>query len=213
MPESNPLRAAAAAEIAALIAGSGTPWQTAREQVLAAMRRTHGRIPASSLPTAAEVESAVRGWYAIFEPEQHAGVLAGKRHLALELMRTCLSGFDVWLTGSVLNGAAHAMSNIDLAVFCDDVKAVEVALLDAGIDFECLEPAGGAMPEPLESLGFLTDPGPGSRALEGVRIDIWPTTARARNPYAARADRHQQPWEALGRIDARALEQALAQNG
>ena len=164
-------------------------------------------MPAGAVPASAEIESAVRAHFALFDPERHAAVLAAKRGLALKAMRF-FEGFRVYLTGAVLNGAANNESNICLEIFCDDVKAVETALLNAGIDFEPVDFAGGAMSEPLESLGFLARV-PGQSTLEGIRVDIHPEHAESRNPYRRKPDAHQLDWEVCGRIDPASLEKHL----
>ncbi len=207
MPDFARLRLETAQRIAADIAENASDWAFARSRALDDIRRTLGAVPANAVPSSAEIESAVREHYAIFCPEEHAEQLRGKRLLALELL-DALGDFDVYLTGAVLNGCAHADSNIVLDVFCDDVKRFEAALMDRGIAFEPVDAPRSAMGEPLESLGALIYPRR-SRAAEGVRFDVRPTTDRGRNPFRRRPDARQRPWEAQGRISAQELRAAL----
>lgn len=185
--------------IARRIALDCSDWQTARSSALEEMRHTFGKIPANAMPSSAEIESAVRQCFAIYAPKEHALVLARKRLWAKRILQK-LSGLDIYLTGAVLNGCANEQSNICFALFTDDVKSVEVALLDAGIDFEVIEPLGGPMPEPLECLGFLI-PDSENRVTEGVRIDLYETAAKACHPFKRQPDDWQQPWESQGRIN------------
>lgn len=201
------LRTELAQRIAAEIAESDSDWARARELVLGQAREQLGKLPAGAVPTSSEIESAVRAHFALYDPERHAEVLAAKRRLALETMHF-FSDFRVYLTGAVLNGAANNESNICLEIFCDDVKAVETALLDAGIEFEPVNFAGGAMGDPLESLGFLVRV-PEQNTFEGIRLDIHPAHAESRNPYHRKPDAHQHEWEACGRISHEMLKKHL----
>jgi hypothetical protein len=51
-----------------------------------------------------------------------------------------LADFRPYLTGPVLDGTAGAASAIDLALFADSAKEVEIFLLDQGMTFEHAEP-------------------------------------------------------------------------
>ncbi len=209
MSETDRLRKETARRIAADIAENASDWASARSRALEELREIFGLVPANAVPGAAEIESAVREHYAVFEPEEHARVLRKKRLLALSLLET-LEEFDIFLTGAVLNGCAHADSNIVFDVFCDDVKHFEAALMDCGIEFEPVESPRSPMPDPLESLGALIAPR-GAREAEGVRFDVRSSAERGRNPFKRKPDAHQLQWEAQGRISAKALREALSE--
>src|SRR5262249_1798934 len=49
---------------------------------------------------------------------------------------TRLAGFDPHLTGAVLHGGAGKYAAIELQLFTDDGKGVELMLLDAGVGYE-----------------------------------------------------------------------------
>lgn len=206
MPYLERLRAELAQRIAADIAETCCDWTRARDNALEQARLSLGEVALRAQPDSAQIESAVRAHFALFAPEAHRADLAQKRTLAYQLLVGPLAPFDAYLTGAVLNGAAHADSNICLEVFDDDVKAVEVALMQAAIDFEPVSAPTGAMPEPLESLGFVLAPRR-DRPAQGVRVDIYSTKHIGRNPYRRLPDAHQADWEAAGRICGAALAQ------
>ena len=195
-----------AQRIAAYIVDSGLSWPAARARAVEECGGPRS-LPGNSLPASDEIETAVRAHYALFAPEAHAQTLLTKRKLALAVLEH-LQGFDAYLTGAVLNGAATEDSPICLEVFTDDVKAFEAALIDHGIDFEPVESPHSAMPDPLESLGALIYKR-GSPTAEAVRFDLRPCSDRNRNPFRRKPDAYQQPWEAQGRISAQQLRQVL----
>lgn len=61
------------------------------------------------------------------------------REEALRIMEM-LADFHPYLTGPVLAGTAGAFSAIDLMLFADSAKEVEIFLLDHGLAFEHSEP-------------------------------------------------------------------------
>lgn len=207
MPDAQRLRIETAQRIAADIAENFSDWASARARALDELKSELGLIPAGAVPSSSEIESAVRAHYDLFSHAEHAELLKEKRLFALSLLQA-FENVDIFLTGAVLNGCAHADSIIVLDVFTDDVKAFEAALIDHGIDFEPVESPHSAMPDPLESLGaFIYKRG--SPTAEAVRFDLRPCSDRNRNPFRRKPDAYQQPWEAQGRISAQQLRQVL----
>lgn len=86
------------------------------------------------LPGNAEVEEAVRDYHALYQEDEHAERLAWMRRAAADLMRL-LAPFRPYLTGSVLEGTATRHSRIDLLLYPDSAKEVEIFLLDRGMPF------------------------------------------------------------------------------
>ena len=207
MPDAQRLRTETAQRIAADIAENFSDWASARARALDELKSELGLIPAGAVPSSSEIESAVRAHYDLFSHAEHAELLKEKRLFALSLLQA-FENVDIFLTGAVLNGCAHADSIIVLDVFTDDVKAFEAALIDHGIDFEPVESPHSAMPDPLESLGALIYKR-GSPTAEAVRFDLRPCSDRNRNPFRRKPDAYQQPWEAQGRISAQQLRQVL----
>ncbi len=97
-------------------------------------------LPAhTAYPDNAEVEAELRAYRSLYQDEEHAELLYDLRQTALELMEL-LADFRPYLTGSVLEGTAGPHSNIDILLFADSAKEVEIFLLNRGIDFSHAEP-------------------------------------------------------------------------
>ena len=195
-----------AQSVARYIVCERCPWQTAKIKALEGMPK----LPAGTVPNAAEIESAVRETCAIFEADAHRERLARLRHTALRLMCEWFADFDVTLTGAVLNGAATDETNIHLEIFTDNAKEVEIVLLTLGVNFDVLDTIDSRMPAPLEVLTFLAPQEiKNSMPPAGVLVEIHSTKQRGRNPYRHTPDAWQQDWEASGRIDAKTLQTHL----
>ena len=93
----------------------------------------------ASYPDNAEVEAELRVYRSIYQDEDHLEMLQAMRHTALELL-DLLADFHPYLTGSVLDGTAGEHSNIDIQLFADSAKEVEIFLLNRGLLFEHIEP-------------------------------------------------------------------------
>jgi hypothetical protein len=90
------------------------------------------------LPDNQEVEDALRAYQALFQQEEHPRELRWLRGIAVEAMRL-LADFDPHLTGSVLNGTAGPESDVNLQVFADDCKEIELLLINRGIRYRAEE--------------------------------------------------------------------------
>ena len=97
--------------------------------------RQAGAPDSRQLPTNEEVEGALREYQQLYSPDQHRTRLRRLRQAALEVMRE-LSRFNPHLTGSVLSGSAGKYADIDIQLFTDSVKAVELYLIDRGIAYK-----------------------------------------------------------------------------
>lgn len=206
MPADTMHRTILAQDIASLIVHDNCTWAIARDKV----RQAHGlsqRGGAARMPSDDEIESAVRETFDIFMRQEHAKVLETLRRNACDVM-TLLNAFPVFLSGAVLNGAANRESTIVVDVFYDDVKSVEIALMEAGIDFEAIDPLPSRLPEPLECLGFVI-PVRELRQHVGVRVNVYASHVQSRNPYRRKPDAWQSPWESSGRIDLNELKKHL----
>jgi hypothetical protein len=96
--------------------------------------RQLGAPETESLPTNDEIEAELRAYRALYQADDHAQILAELRAAALEVMRS-LEQFSPYLTGPVLTGLAGAYSEIDLQLFPDSAKDVEMFLLNRNIPF------------------------------------------------------------------------------
>jgi len=96
--------------------------------------RQAGVPDARAMPDNEEVEQALLSYRQLYQKGRHESVLARLRQQALEVMRR-LARFNPHLTGPVLSGVAGKYSDIDLQLFADSVKEVEVFLLNQGIRY------------------------------------------------------------------------------
>lgn len=96
--------------------------------------RQAGLSDSRDLPSNEEVESALRTYRVLYEERAHEDRLRALRTKALAAMRLW-SKFRPYLTGSVLTGTAGRYADVNLQVFTDDAKAVELFLIDRGIPY------------------------------------------------------------------------------
>jgi hypothetical protein len=129
-PNSTALRSELVNAAARLIAEDGMEYGLAKRKAL----RQLGLPDSFPLPGNAEVEQAVRDYQAIYQDEEQVGRLAFLRGAAVELMHH-LAPFAPYLTGSVLEGTAGRHARIDLLLYPDSAKEVEIFLLDRNIPF------------------------------------------------------------------------------
>ena len=100
--------------------------------------RQLGAADTESLPTNDEVESALRDYRALYQAEEHPERIAELRRVALDAMRA-LERFSPYLTGPVLKGIAGPYAEIDLQLYPDSTKDVEMFLLERNIAFDTAE--------------------------------------------------------------------------
>lgn len=86
------------------------------------------------LPTNAEVEQALRSYRLLYQHSEHRARLHYLRTEAIRVMRE-FAAFNPRLVGSVLSGSAGRHSDIDLQLFTDRSKEVELHLLDRRIPY------------------------------------------------------------------------------
>lgn len=129
--DSAAVRAEVAHAAARLIVDEGLDHGFAKRKAL----RQLGLPANMPLPTNAEVDAAVRDEQSLYQEEgEQEERIARLRRAAADLMRI-LAPFSPWLTGSVLDGTAGRHAHIDLLLFPDSAKEVEIFLLDHGIPF------------------------------------------------------------------------------
>lgn len=100
--------------------------------------RQAGAPDSRNLPTNLEIEDALRAYQALYQADEHPERLHRLRQLALEMMRL-LEPFNPHLTGPVLSGSAGRHAEIHLHLYTDDVKELEVFLLNRQIPFRARE--------------------------------------------------------------------------
>jgi hypothetical protein len=96
--------------------------------------RQAGAPETRELPTNEEIDLALKTYQEIYHREEHRDRLRELRGIAVRAMRE-LAQFNPYLTGSVLNGNAGKYADINLQLFTDNVKAVELYLIDRGIPY------------------------------------------------------------------------------
>jgi len=96
--------------------------------------RQAGLPETRELPTNDEVEEALRSYREIYHREEHRDRVRLLRGMALRAMGE-LAQFNPYLTGSVLNGTAGRYADINIQLFTDSAKAVELYLIDRQIPY------------------------------------------------------------------------------
>ncbi|MEK6592197.1 MAG: hypothetical protein AABZ67_03845 [Pseudomonadota bacterium] len=97
--------------------------------------RQAGAPDSRQLPTNDEIDSALRVHQQLYQQDEHRDRLRALREKAIDTMRE-LARFDPHLTGSVLNGNAGKYADINLQLYTDNVKAVELYFIDCGISYK-----------------------------------------------------------------------------
>jgi hypothetical protein len=129
----DPVRREIALAAARLIADGGLDYGSAKRK--ATQQLFDGESPPrGAMPDNAEVDEALREHLALFD-DDHPGRVARMRRVARALMAR-LEAFRPYLTGAVWKGIVAEHAPIHIQLFHDDVKDVEIRLLDDGIEFE-----------------------------------------------------------------------------
>jgi len=183
------LRREIAAMAARLMAEDGiTDYGQAKRKAARAL----GALEAEVLPTNDEIEQELRAYQALYQAEEQPARLYELRQVALAAMQL-LAEFRPCLTGPVLDGTAGRYAEVDLELFADSGKDVEIFLLGHGIPYEAAEPrrSGPDGPEALLQL-----------ERDGIVVNL------AVYPLAAERQNRRSPW--TGRTPARARAEAVA---
>jgi len=110
--------------------------------------RQAGTPDTRELPTNEEIDAALRTYQQIYHQEEHRDRLRVLREMALKAMRE-LAQFNPYLTGSVLNGNAGKYADINLQLYTDSAKAVELYLIDRRIPYRTAQSRLYCGSEPL----------------------------------------------------------------
>jgi hypothetical protein len=131
-PRGQRQRARIAQAAARLIAEHGlTDWSAAKRKAC----RELGLADNEALPGNEAVEQALRDYNSLFRADAQATSLRQQRQAALAWMER-LAAWRPVLIGGVAAGWATAYSDVRLELEAEDPKAVELALINAGIDYE-----------------------------------------------------------------------------
>ena len=137
-----------AATAARLVVEEGLGFGPAKQRALKAL----GLPGRTALPSNDAVEDQVREYIEIFCADTQPGELRALREHAKQWMQR-LSDFRPLLGGAVWKGWATRPSDIDLALFCDDPKAVEIGLINQNLRYE-VQTQTGLHGEPVEVLSL-----------------------------------------------------------
>ena len=122
-------RRAIAAQAARLMAEDGlTDFGAAKRKAA----RHLGFGESDGLPDNAEIEEALRTYQALYQNDEQRARLGEMRQIALSVMES-LAPYRPALSGAVWHGTATRGAGIDIDVFTDDAKALEISLLNRGI--------------------------------------------------------------------------------
>lgn len=132
VPASSHLRQSIASAAARLMAedGIGDYGQAKRKAA-----RHLGAGDGDALPSNEEVAAELRTYQSLFQDEEQSERLRELRQIALDAMRF-LADFRPYLTGGVLEGTAGRYADIEIEVFTDSAKDVEIFLLSHRIPYE-----------------------------------------------------------------------------
>ena len=100
--------------------------------------RSLGAAESEALPGNDEIETELRAYRDLYQAEEHPQRVAELRSLALEAMQA-LESFHPYLTGPVLKGTAGPYAEIELQLFPESSKEVEMFLLERNIAFATQE--------------------------------------------------------------------------
>jgi hypothetical protein len=126
--ERNDVRSLIAQGAARLMAEDGIDdYATAKRKAA----RQAGLEDSRNLPTNEEIDAALHLHQALYGGEAHVKYLRSLREQALAVMRD-LERFNPYLTGPVLKGTAGRYADIDLQLYTDNEKGVELYLMARG---------------------------------------------------------------------------------
>ena len=97
--------------------------------------RQAGVADTRHLPGNDEIDDALKSYQQTFHAEDQRDRLQELREKAVRAMEALVE-FNPHLCGSVLSGSAGKYADINLQLFTDDAKAVELFLIGRGIDYK-----------------------------------------------------------------------------
>jgi hypothetical protein len=100
--------------------------------------RQLGADEGQGLPANHEVEAELEAYRSLYQAEEHPDRIAELRRVALDAMRA-LEPFNPYLTGPVLKGIAGPYGEIELQLFPESAKDIEIFLLERDLPFSTYE--------------------------------------------------------------------------
>ena len=151
-PSNSPLRREIAALAARMMAEDGiSDFGFAKRKAA----RQLGASVSDALPNNAEIEAELRAWQALYQDEEQPERLFEMRSAAVEVMRL-LADFRPYLTGGALDGTAGRYSELEIDLFPESAKEVEIFFLNQDFHYEHREPRRPAphTPEAVRSFDW-----------------------------------------------------------
>ena len=140
---------AATAELAAaaarLVVEQGLEYAQAKRKAARALGSRAG------LPGSDAVEAEVASYLALYCAQTQPAELRALRQLALRWMDR-LAEFRPHLSGAAWRGTATRLSSLHLDLYCDDAKAMEIALINLGIAYDSASLPAAHRGEPVNLL-------------------------------------------------------------
>jgi predicted nucleotidyltransferase len=87
------------------------------------------------LPNNSEIEQALEIYQTLYKQDEQPSILQHLREKALAVMQL-FRQFDPYLTGSVLSGTAGKYSDINLEIYTDNVKEIELFMVNNHIPYK-----------------------------------------------------------------------------
>jgi hypothetical protein len=115
--------------------------------------RQLGVSETEALPNNTEIEAELRAWQALYQDAEQTERIREMRRTAVEVMRF-LEDFRPYLTGGALDGTAGRYSEVDIELYPESAKEVEIFFLNQGMAYEHREPRRGAPHAPEAILCF-----------------------------------------------------------
>lgn len=144
--------------------------------------RALGANESEALPGNDEVEAELRAYQALFQEEEHPERLRELRIIALEVM-DLLAPYRPYLTGAVLDGTAGRYAEIEIELYADSSKEVEIDLLSRDIAYDNIAIRNHQPNAPEARLRLDWDETP-------IILSVFPITAERhvkRNPHSGRS--------------------------
>ena len=145
--------------------------------------RVHGALPDNE-----QLRAALRAYLRSYGGQAYRDWLRGQRLLALEWMHR-LERFAPHLVGPVLDASATRTARVELDLYADSAKDVEMTLLDLGIDFR-VDQAEGRHRHVQQLIGFVAhvapETGPASVRARPGTLRGTPVLLTIKDPVALR---------------------------
>ncbi len=128
-----------------------------------------GATESEVLPNNAEIETELRAWLALYQDEEQPQRLYEMRRTAVEVMQL-LDEFRPYLTGGALDGTAGRYAEVEIDLFPESAKELEIFFLNQNMAYEHREPRRPApnAPEAVLALDWNEVP---------VRLAVYPAGA------------------------------------